>query len=134
MGEGVSCSELSVPRRWAVPNLRTSNPYDSIFLSEWGFRLSDHGFALRQGPHLLLGVVTTKTPDRLRTPLYSPDVYAIVQQKGKAILQRASEDEWNAARVLPQSRQHALGSIRVLDPESRSTLTGTHSSRPDPNG
>jgi hypothetical protein len=110
-GEGVLCNELTVPKRWTVP------PYERnravvIELDRLGFYLGYSMFELRQSARLLLGAATEATimPERNKSLLYSPDIYAMVQRKGKAVLEHASADEWNAALVLrPSGKSVAYG-------------------------
>src|SRR5258708_3621064 len=116
-GEGVSCSELAAPRRWTVPGYDPSR-VSVQRLSSDGFWLNEQAFEFRQqGGRLLMGVVAQATlmPERAKSQLYSPDVYAVIHGKRNPVLERASQDEWSAARVLPQSREHALRSIGVLE-------------------
>jgi hypothetical protein len=112
--DGVSCYELNAPRRWAVPPVDTSEtskkdvPY---MVREYGNQLGSSSYVLRESSRLLLGVVATVEPDRAKKTLYSPDIYAIVPQKKKAILEPVDQREWDAARPLPQFHEHALGAL-----------------------
>src|SRR5690349_17231035 len=91
MGEGVSCNELRTPSRWTVPPYDRQSKEAPIFLPEYGFMLNHDSFELRQGARLLLGVVAKSYARRARTPLYSPDVYAIVHQKTRVVLEHAPQ-------------------------------------------
>ena len=82
-----------------------------IGLDQLGFYLG-YSVEVRQSARLLLGVAIEATimPERNKSLLYSPDVYAMVQRKGKAVLEHASADEWNAALVLrPSGKSVAYG-------------------------
>jgi hypothetical protein len=68
-------------------------------------------------------------PERAKKSLYSPDIYAVVPQKKKAILEPVDQREWDAARPLPQSHEHALGVLERHE-TNQPLLYGGHTFAP----
>ncbi|HEX5424740.1 MAG TPA: hypothetical protein VFW94_14420 [Candidatus Acidoferrales bacterium] len=110
---GLSCSDLRVPK-WRVPAYDRSLHYD---LGSRGFERGVAQFEFREGKRLLVRIFAPPPP--FKGPsfrLYSLDVYAIVSERGKTALEAATQAEWQAARTLPRSSNHAPGAPRNGQP------------------
>ncbi|HEX5424741.1 MAG TPA: hypothetical protein VFW94_14425 [Candidatus Acidoferrales bacterium] len=111
---GLACSDLRVPK-WTVPAYDPSLDYAGITPKSFERGVAKYQF--REGARLLVGlVVPPPFKGRVREPLYSPDVYAVVRKNGKTVLEPASKTEWETAKVLPASKGHLPGFPRDGQP------------------